>query len=132
MAILNGVDPEKLKSFIDRIDNLTADLESEKGSYMSRCKVIREDIKVVKQEASDAGIPKRQLNTILKRITLHSKFEAARDDMDGDDVDLLDQMEHGLGLFEDTPLGSTAESDTKPKAPDAAGIKEHLDQEAVH
>ncbi|WP_068318954.1 hypothetical protein [Polycladidibacter hongkongensis] len=93
----NGVDQGKLKSAVDRILEVQGQIDSEKAKYMKLCKDLKEDIKDIKQQAKDAGIPPKQLNGILKRHELYGKYDAIRTDMDEDDAELLDQMELSLG-----------------------------------
>lgn len=50
-----GVDSDKLRSFVDRLENL----EQEKQSYI-------DDIKDVMKEASSAGFDRKQLRNLLR------------------------------------------------------------------
>jgi len=53
-------DPEKTQGFVDRIENLHADIATRMAEALNDCRAIHGDIKIVYQEAKDeAGIPKK-------------------------------------------------------------------------
>lgn len=114
-AASNGFDPEKTKSFVERIENLHGDLDKERSAYMLACKGIRGDIKSVLDEAKDAGIPKKELKAVVKTRALAKKLEAIRDDLEGEQQDTYDMIRHAIGDLADTPLGQAA----LKQAPDA-------------
>lgn len=109
----NGYDPEKVKGYVSRIQNLHADLASRQSEYMTDCKVIRGDIKEVLDEAKDAGIPKKELRRVIRRLELEGKIEDLRDELEGDEQDNYDLLLDALGKFSDTPLGGAALAKTK-------------------
>lgn len=104
----NGFDPEKVKSYVSRIQNLHGDLKSRQSEYMTDCKVIRGDIKEVLDEAKDEGIPKKELRRLIKRLELEEKIEDIRNELEGDEVDNYDLLCDALGKFGDSPLGQAA------------------------
>lgn len=105
----NGLDPEKANSYVGRIENLHKDLDTLRGKYMSECKVVREDIKVVLDEAKDDGFPKKSLKAVVKTRELERKAKACREDLaDIDDMDKFDLIRDALGDFADTDLGRAA------------------------
>ena len=104
----NTWDPKKLEGYYGEINRVYNELESEKGSYMARCKALRDEIKDILETAKQAdGIPKKVMKGIVKEQGLLRKAEAIRDDMD-DLQDDFDTIKHALGLLEDTPLGQAA------------------------
>jgi len=111
----NGYDPEAVKGFVDRIENLNGDLATMKGEFMAECKVVHGDIKSVLDEAKNAGIPKKELKQAIKRRALTLKIGELRDELEGEQVDNYDAILLALGDIADTPLGRAAAS----KAPDA-------------
>ena len=60
----NTFDASVVKSLVGRIDGYFDDLESERGSYMRRCRSIRESIGAVYDEAKARGIPKKELRAL--------------------------------------------------------------------
>lgn len=79
----NDFDPQVVNSLLGKIDGYDADLLSERGSYMSKCRNIRETIQGVYDEAKAAGIPKKELSTLVKirknekrNIELYADLEA--------------------------------------------------------
>lgn len=104
----NTIDPTTAKRFVSEIESCLEELLSERGTYMSRCKGIRERIKDWKDAANEAGIPRKALNIELKRRDLESKIEGLTKDLEEDDADVVEQLRDALGGFGDTPLGSAA------------------------
>lgn len=105
----NGFDPTVVASYTERIERLLDDLASEKGSYMERCKSIRQDIAFVVQEAKDqSGIPKKEFKAVIKTRELEEKLERIREDLEGVEQETFDQIRHALGDLADLPLGGAA------------------------
>ena len=94
--------------FVERIEALNDDLESEKGEYMARAKSIREDIKNVLGDAKDAGFTKATIRGVVKARALDAKAKAAYEDLDIADRDTFDSIRHSLGDYADLPLGKAA------------------------
>ena len=113
----NAFQPEVVKGYTDRIERLLADIDSERGEFMSRCKAIREDIALVVQEAKDQhGIPKKEFRAVIKARELEAKADRIRDDLEADSQETFDQIRHALGDLADLPLGTAALKDA-PGAP---------------
>lgn len=105
----NGFDPEVVKSYCDRVENLLEDMESERGAFMAKCKSIREDISLVVTEAKDQhGIPKKEFRAVIKARELEAKADRIRDELEADAQQTFDQIRHALGDLADTPLGGAA------------------------
>lgn len=62
----NTFDPEIVNPILGKIDGYFADLASERGASMSRCRNIRESISNVYKEAKAVGIPTKELRTLVK------------------------------------------------------------------
>lgn len=106
----NGFDPGKLKSYMERIDRLNEEIASSKAANAKRCRELKDDIEDVLDEAKSNGIPKKEMKAHLKRQDYLRKADAAREKLEPDEQDTLDQIEHALGKFIDTPLGQAAVS----------------------
>jgi len=127
------------RPFMERIETLHADLESERGKYMAACKTIREDVKVVFQEAKDAGVNVKALRGLIKWRALEKRQEMIEGGLDDDEAAVYTRLVEMLG-----PLGMAAASaagyedgadndddqrDLRPRhmtQPDARPDEEHL------
>lgn len=113
-ASTNGYDPDKVQNAVARIEALIADKASIMGTAMSECKAVQADIKLVYDEAKEAGIPKKALRTVIKARELERKAAAVRDNLEAEDQDQHDLIRHALGDLADTPLGRAAMGDGLP------------------
>jgi hypothetical protein len=106
------------QSFIDRIENLHSDLDSERGSYMKSCRSIREEIDSVYTEAVNAGIKKKVLKAEITKRALKAKEEAIRDNLEAEDQDEFDQLELAIGAIddEDDETSKSSKGETRPVA----------------
>lgn len=106
--ISNGFDGDKVKSFVNQIEAFLTDLESEKGSYMRKCKGIRDSMEEVFDSAKNAGIPKKVLKAHIDLRKLEAKKRTLVDRLDGDDADTFEMVSEALGDFATLPLGMAA------------------------
>lgn len=114
----NGYDPEKVRGYVERIEKIDGELESEKGSYMRTCQGLRGSQKDILEEAAEKdGIPRKELKAVLKARRLERKAEKVRAELESEQQDTYDLIRHALGDLADTPLGAAAAA----KAPDAPG-----------
>ena len=118
MAKTNGYDTGLAGEFIERIQNLHGDLESERGAYMAACKKIREDIKEVLAEAESEGFDKKVIKAIVKELELFEKIKRLPDGFDIDTQSQYEALSSALGAFADTALGQAALDRSKSPAPE--------------
>jgi hypothetical protein len=105
----NGFDPDRVGQAVKSIEAIEAEIASMTGEHMAACKVKRGRIALIKKEAKKAwGIPRVELNALLKERSLQRKVDAVRADLDGDQVDTVEMLAVALGKFADTPLGKAA------------------------
>ncbi|WP_108661058.1 hypothetical protein [Acuticoccus kandeliae] len=115
----NGYDREVVQSYIRRHENIEAQILSEKGAMMKKCRDLKADQNAILEEAKDShGIPKKILRLILKQRDLERKIEDLADGLDDDEADSYDQMLAAIEGMEDTPLGQAALAAAKPKQDD--------------
>ena len=107
-AKTNGFDSDIVHSFVEKLEGFLDDLESERGTYMARCKAIRESMKSAYDDAGEAGIPKRELKAVIKRRGLEARIEKIKDDLEDDQAQTYDMLLEALGDFGGTPLGQAA------------------------
>jgi uncharacterized protein (UPF0335 family) len=112
----NGFDPEVLNSLAERIENVEAEGESDKGAYMQRCKARNEDIADIVEEGKARGIPPKPFKKALRARKLSKKIEALRADLDDMvDRESYDQIRLSLGDLADLPLGEAALKGKEPE-----------------
>jgi len=90
--------------FLKDIENCNVELDSMRGTYMSDCKTVRQQIKDIYSEAKDAGVNTRALKGVVKHRQLARKQEkiaASIDDVD--DAAAYAELIEKLG-----PLGMAA------------------------
>lgn len=109
----NGYDAKAVKSFIERVESIHAEIESEKGTYMRKCKELREDIASVLDEGKDAGIPKKLLKAHIELRKLELRKESIVENLSDDDASDFEVMADALGEFAKLPLGMAAMSTTR-------------------
>ena len=104
----NTIDAAEAKRFVAEIEGCLEELLSLRGTYMADCKAVREQIKGWKDQANDAGVPRKALNIELKRRELEKKIAGLIEDADEDDAALANQIREALGDYAGTPLGQAA------------------------
>lgn len=104
MLLANSVEG-KSAPFLQRIENVLAEIESAKGKYMAEAKTRREDIKEIYGEAKDAGVPKKALQGLVRYRELEKKQNAIADGLDIDEQSTFEVLVEALGDFGQTELG---------------------------
>ena len=106
MTDSNVIDPVVSKRWFSEMKRLHEESESAKGAYMSQCRDRAERRKEVLERAEAAGVPKRELRTLVKRYVLETKI--ARLDDGFDDSTIYDAMVISFGKSGDLPLFAAA------------------------
>jgi hypothetical protein len=97
-----------VQAALAHVEQNYADLASERGIYMSKCKRIRETMAGDYDKASDQGISKKLLKKIIKERELERKIGALTDDLEDDERSEHQMLMEKLGEFANTPLGKAA------------------------
>lgn len=105
---VNSPADEDVQAAVKNIEARYFDLASERGSYMLKCRRIREAMADDYDRASDKGISKKLLKKIVKERDYERKIEALTDDLEADEKSELEMLIEKLGAFADTPLGKAA------------------------
>ncbi len=94
---VNTIDA-KARPFIDRVERIMTEMESDKGAYMAKCRANRDKIKDVLTDAKDQGLPVRAMRGIVKFRDLERKQQriAAKFE-DADESDIYRQLVDTLG-----------------------------------
>lgn len=92
--------------YLQRIEALNADLETERGTYMQRARSLRDDIKEVISEAKEKdSVPVKALKGLVRYRELEKKQKAIGDGLDIDEASTFEQLLEALGDFGATELG---------------------------
>lgn len=104
----NQIDETVAKRWVGEIERKFDDLETERGTYMARCKSIRGQIKELKDAADSAGVGRASLNLTLEERKLERKKQKLRDDVEDDVIELAEQLHKPIGDLVSLPLGAAA------------------------
>lgn len=118
----NGFDGDKLKSYLTKLDELDAEIESSKGAHMNRCQKIRGSMDVVYEEAKALGIPKKVLKAHHQLRKLEVRKSAVVDKLSDDDVETFEAVSDALGDFAQLPLGAAAVQRAEASDADRAAL----------
>src|SRR3954468_5604469 len=99
---------EDIQAAVSNIEARYADLASERGVYMQKCKRIREGMSDDYDRAADKGISKKLLKKIVKERELERKIDALTLDLEPDEQSELAMLIEKLGEFGELPLGKAA------------------------
>lgn len=106
-TVRNGFDTDTVRKIVARIDRLYADLDSERGESMARCKVIRDDIAEVYKEAENKGLPRKELKTVVKLRRFEQKAKRAYEELELDQRANFEML-IAAGGVDDLPLWRAA------------------------
>lgn len=111
----------RAQPFLERIENVLADIASKKGEYMAEAKGLREDIKEIYNEAKDHGVATKALRQLVRYRELERRQAALSEGLDIDERSTFEQLRDALGDFAELPLGQAAlgldgeEEDVRPR-----------------
>jgi len=104
----NSPSEEHVRDAVAAIEASYAELASERGVYMQKCRRIREVMANEYENAADRGVSKKLLKKIIKERDLERKIDALTDDLEPDEISQHQMLIEKLGEFANTPLGSAA------------------------
>lgn len=104
----NGFDKKAVMGVITDIEGIEAEIRKVKASNAAECKALLDDIKEIKKDAKDNGLPKKLLNAILKKRANEREADDLVKEFDPEEQDLFEQLQLALGMLADTPLGQHA------------------------
>lgn len=104
-TMTNGFDGDKLRSFIDRVENINDDIASETGTFMKTVQDMKKDIKNILVDAKTEGVPVRALKAELKLRKLDRDKAKVVAGLEENDAESLEQIQEALGDFASSPLG---------------------------
>jgi hypothetical protein len=104
----NSPDDTDVQAAVKNIEQRHEDLASERGTYMQKCKRIREGMANDYEAAGNRGISKKLLKTIIKERELERKISALTFELEPDERSERDMLIEKLGSFGELPLGAAA------------------------
>lgn len=104
----NEPSEEHVQDAVKNIEGCYTDLLKEKSAYMTRCKKIREIMASEYDTASDRGISKKLLKSIVKERDFERKIAGLQDDLEPDERSEREMLTDKLGDFGNLPLGKAA------------------------
>ncbi|WP_166304232.1 GapR family DNA-binding domain-containing protein [Bradyrhizobium sp. 2S1] len=96
-----------MQEVLGKIDGYEADLASERGSSMARCRNIRESINNVLKEAKARGIPTKELRALVKIRKNENKNKEIYEELEQDQQQILSMLATAEGV-KDLPLWRAA------------------------
>lgn len=111
----NDFDAEVVQEVLGKIDGFEADLASERGSSMARCRNIRESISNVYKEAKARGIPTKELRALVKIRKNETRNKAIYEDLEQDQQQILSMLATAEGV-KDLPLWRAAATNAMGQA----------------
>jgi len=105
---VNSPDDVDVQAAVKNIEERYVDLASERGTYMLKCRRIREGMANDYEAAGNRGISKKLLKKIIKERDYERKIDALTADLEPDERSELEMLVEKLGAFADTPLGQAA------------------------
>ena len=112
----NEITGDLIEPHIRKIESFLKDLESEKGTYLNRCKSFRVAISDAISDASDAGVPKAALKKAIETLKLQRRINKLRSGLEEDMQAFHDQIITAVEGLEDLPLGIAAVEREKREA----------------
>lgn len=101
---ISKLDGATVKTFLHRIDELFAEMASEQGSYMARCKGIRDDMKEVYADAKNQSVPTRELKKLVAIRRKMAKLYAELQELDTLEQNTLAELMRLTETKQELPL----------------------------
>lgn len=113
----NRAPADQAASFVDKFEELEADIASERGTFMAKCKAIREKQRELLDDAKAQGIKKGVVKAIAKARVFEAKARDTLADIE-DDEDRIYAVDIRRALGDDfstLPLGAAAVNREEPE-----------------
>lgn len=104
----NAPESDHVKEAVRNIEERYNELASARGTYMQKCRQIRETMAAHYDVAGERGISKKLLKKIIKERDLERKIDALGADLEPDERSELEMLVERLGDFGSLPLGQAA------------------------
>lgn len=101
----DGYDPNMVSNFVQRIESVQAEIDEIAQKAKDEQAPHRDDIKEIKREAADAGLPRKELNAIIQQRKLERKAAGVPENLTEEQREQFDLM---IGCLAGTPLAEAA------------------------
>lgn len=106
--ISNSFDPAKTPEFVSRIQSVQAEIDEIMQKAKDACAPLREDMEEIKTEAHESGLPRLELNALVRKEKLEARAAGVRTKLSEEQQANFDRMDLAMVAFRDTPLGASA------------------------
>ena len=107
----NGINEAQLKQFVAEIEDEQAKIDEIMRNAQVACQPHLDQIKAIKKEAAENGIPKKPLSAKMRERSLKRRAEAVSDSLSEEQKEIFLEISMKLG---DLPLFQAAAGDKKP------------------
>lgn len=107
-------DPKKAPDFVKRFENVQAQIDEIMAAARDEAAPLYEDLDQIKKEAHEAGLPRKELNSLISKRKALRKADGVRAKLTKEQQDNFDAMEKEMGGFAETPLGGAALTVVRP------------------
>ena len=88
----NGINAEQLKGFVAEIEDEQAKIDEIMRNAQIACQPHIDQIKAIKKEAAEAGIPKKPLSAKLRERGLRRKADSCRETLSEEQREIFDEI----------------------------------------
>lgn len=88
----NGINSEQLKGFVAEIEDEQAKIDEIMKNAQIACQPHIDQIKAIKKEAAEAGIPKKPLSAKLRERGLRRKADGCRESLSEEQREIFDEI----------------------------------------
>lgn len=88
----NGINAQQLKGFVAEIENEQDAIDEIMRNAQAACQPHIDQIKAIKKEAAEAGIPKKPLSAKLRERGLRRKADRCRETLSDDQREIFDEI----------------------------------------
>jgi len=92
----NGINAGQLKQFVEEIEDEQAKIDEIMKNAQAACQPHVDEIKRLKKEAAEAGIPKKPLAAKLRERGLRRKADGCREILSDEQRDIYDEISQKL------------------------------------
>lgn len=100
----NTFDKAVVQSLVNRLEDCADDIDSERGKFMSACKVIRERMNDLFTEADARGVPKKELKALIQAREKSKQARGIIAKLDADRQETAAMLAEAFGDARDLPL----------------------------
>jgi hypothetical protein len=106
----NGINESQLKGFVAEIEDEQFKIDEIMSNAAAACQPHVDQIKAIKKEAAEAGIPKKPLSAKLRERGLRRKADKCREVLSEEQRDIFDEISLKLNDLAESlgPLGEAA------------------------